>query len=1457
MGKRKRQVMEEESSSGISDQEVLKSLQDRTDICQRLLDAVKRIKGKSGQGKSGHSKYEFLRRLPSKRSNPEYYRVISEPISLSDIEQKLKTGVYSSVSLFVTDMVLMFNNAAAFYEEGSQEHDDAQALHEQFSTELRCIVREEDGTLSPDNKKLKLKISGGKIVSSSSDKESSSDTAKSKRRKQRAFSPSSSDHAESEGEGLIVQIKLPEQSESSASSEQPWKPKRDKQRKDYAELFGQRKMKKISEEEKKTMLTIYNKITSEKDEDGELMCEPFLVKPSARKYPHYYVLIKKPIDLQDIKEKIDNEKYVSVERFMVDINTLFRNAKFFNEETSTIYEHADLLYKVAKASFQQLTNPTDLLLQPAESSAMSSPAPHTSEPTTAKQDIPIDPKVGALFDEIKLFVDLDGRSLWETFAVVPNKLVNINYHNLIKQPMDMVTIAAKLLAREYDDVECIFDDFALMFDNTCRYYKSNTTQYNDAITLHKVLLRKRQQLAKYQPCVPCVIKHVQEILIHLVKAIMYCKDRTSGRRLSSSVWSVPPLPECEDESSVASVVDLVTIERRVVKGQYHRLDWLQDDIMSLLKHVQSTSTADDQVYKDAVRLQQVYLQERDRLCANGKVLWSPALSQYSLQELLQEEAWLLNMDEIIGEDVISQCLEESAADGDDDDGLSSDYRTYLECVNFSGHIYAIGDIIYVTPKVTRMCLPHIVAVERLWKDNSGDHWFSGSWFYRPEQTFHAPNKRFAKNEVFHTDCQQMVQLDRAVGKCSVLQYNNYCRNTVEGFDEEHTFVCREHYNIERKSFKPLKNWGVIGRQWKLVPREQPESLEYEYSKFATSELITKLEAAGGTQPEISNDDLPKDNEETTSSDLVEFHVEYDNVESKDQSGVGSGCRSYDQYCLDQYCFRLGDYVYLRSDEQQSFIARIEKMWTDENGDPWFYGCWFLRPSETVHLPTHLFYPNELLMSNIADTNPMRSVIGKCAVLSFKEYCTWRPTELDEKDVYLCEERYNEHDKDFKKLKSLKKFIVSPDVVPDEVYYFPEEVVTHKEGSPNLLLPDLPSTTEPAPMDAPRTSLDVVNAQSSSSSIATSEHNNIEQQPPPVAAAGGGVQPVMLFALDLQSQLRSRGVQVAFTSVVAAAKNEWSKLSTEQQEDYQLRATELFSMMPNIADVPDQPISKPAAIAQPATPPVSTTPKSSYMCEWEGCGSQFADVAGLFAHVTELGPGSHITKEGASNYYCEWKNCHRHKKSAGKRPFDTHTKLLRHLKEVHMSRAIKDKMSYTPQSKDASIVMAVTPIEHVHTPIEHVHTPIEHVHTPTTRLVSAFQTTPISFTPAPVAMETSTTVVNTITTNTINSISSISAHQQQESSPKTVKETPQILHTTVYTRYLEGLRSNKQHLSNWQYSQTVQQEQGMVQTPAGLQPTKWISPKAVPSNKNITDALYQLRDHLLQDTAKLSKYLSSH
>lgn len=91
-------------------------------------------------------------------------------------------------------------------------------------------------------------------------------------------------------------------------------------------------------------------------------------------------------------------------------------------------------------------------------------------------------------------------------------------------------------------------------------------------------------------------------------------------------------------------------------------------------------------------------------------------------------------------------------------------------------------------------------------------------------------------------------------------------------------------------------------------------LDYVYSKFASSELVKKLELRRGNQPEAvattevdSNEDEDNMNEiaSTPSAELEEFHVEYDNILSKDQATVDIGCHSYDQYCLDHHCFRLG------------------------------------------------------------------------------------------------------------------------------------------------------------------------------------------------------------------------------------------------------------------------------------------------------------------------------------------------------------------------------------------------------------------------------------------------------------------------------------------------------------------------------------------------------------------------
>lgn len=83
----------------------------------------------------------------------------------------------------------------------------------------------------------------------------------------------------------------------------------------------------------------------------------------------------------------------------------------------------------------------------------------------------------------------------------------------------------------------------------------------------------------------------------------------------------------------------------------------------------------------------------------------------------------------------------------------------------------------------------------------------------------------------------------------------------------------------------------------------------------------------------------------------------------------------------------------------------------------------------------------------------------------------------------------------------------------------------------------------------------------------------------------------------------------------------------------------------------------------------------------------------------------------------------------------------------------------------------------------------------------------------------------------------------------------VIFWRLHDRYIEGLRQSKQHMSNWDSSQSIQQ-QGMTHVQPNLQTNTWVSSKAAPNNKNLVDALYQLRDYLLQDTAKLSKYLST-
>uniref|UniRef100_A0A8C7MR24 Protein polybromo-1 n=1 Tax=Oncorhynchus kisutch TaxID=8019 RepID=A0A8C7MR24_ONCKI len=1087
------------------------------EVLEQLLDAVVSYTDPSGRVIS-----ELFQKLPSKVHYPDYYAVIKEPLDLRAITQRIQIGYYKSVTGMAKDVDLLVKNAKTYNEPGSQVFKDANIIKKVF-IQRKTEIDHAEPTKTSVRIKNRRSAQGDRFSAITLALQYGSENDE-----DALLSGSVHyDEGESEAECLSSSMdmgnpvfQLYEAVRGGRNSQGPLLSEPFLQlpsRKEYPDYYQQIKhpialqqirekmkngeyesveqmdsdltlmfenakcynvptsgiskralrlqqilllkkrelLRRGDEEEQESILSsdtgtgsatkrkshkknmknrmkaLYAAVTEAREPGtNRRLCDLFMVKPSKKDYADYYKVILEPMDLKTIEHNVRSKRYATEEALMDDMRLMFRNARHYNEEGSQVYNDAGILEKIVKDKKKELgaspEEDTDNMGSPKLKLRKSGVSPKKSN----KCLTPLQQRLNELYDAVRNYTDARGRRISTIFLRLPSRAELPDYYATIKRPIDMERLRSHMAGGRYQDVDALVEDFAVMFNNACTYNEPESLIYRDALLLHRVLLDTRRLQEGGEEgggSPPAVGPVVMELIRNLFVSVLAHQDE-EGRCYSDSLAEIPAQDPTSPESPP---LNFDVIRANIDRGRYRRLDVFQEHMFNVLEKARRLHRTDSEIFEDAVELQQFFIKIRDELCKNGEILLSPALSytsKHQHNDVEQEKREKLPKE--IEEDKLKK-EEENKEEGekaeDPAGGGAGPERTYRQDCSFENRTYHVGDCVYVQPAEANL-KPHIVCIERLWEDEAGEKWLYGCWFYRPSETFHLATRKFLKQEVFKSDYFNKVPVSKILAKCMVMFVKDYFKLQPEGVRPEDVYVCESRYSARNKAFKKIKMWaGPAGVRF--VPRDVPLPVIRVASMYAKRDQEKLLAVA-----------------DNGSHSIVDKELEDVPVE---MSGGEPGCQYYDQLHYNNMWLKVGDCVYVQSHGLvKPRVGRIEKLWV-RDGVAFFFGPIFIHPEETGHEPTRMFYKREVFLSNVEEACPMTCVIGKCVVSSFKDYLSCRPTEVSEEDVFLCESRYIESEKQMKKFKGLKRFSLHAKVVDDEVYYFRKLIVPQKEPSPLL------------------------------------------------------------------------------------------------------------------------------------------------------------------------------------------------------------------------------------------------------------------------------------------------------------------------------------------------------------------------------------------------------------------------
>ncbi|UJR26734.1 hypothetical protein I4U23_008049 [Adineta vaga] len=182
----------------------------------------------------------------------------------------------------------------------------------------------------------------------------------------------------------------------------------------------------------------------------------FLAPVNSRSYPAYYEVIKNPVDLQTIRQRVLAHTYTTREEFLNDIRQLVENSRQFNGEYDQITRDAQTIFA---ACFQKFAANEDKLMK-------------LEKAINPLLDDDFHVGISHLFERILTDHLMNVENSWPFHHAV-NKLRFKDYYDIVKTPMDLEKIKNNILKHIYRSRTAMLADVNLLYTNSVQYNGEN------------------------------------------------------------------------------------------------------------------------------------------------------------------------------------------------------------------------------------------------------------------------------------------------------------------------------------------------------------------------------------------------------------------------------------------------------------------------------------------------------------------------------------------------------------------------------------------------------------------------------------------------------------------------------------------------------------------------------------------------------------------------------------------------------------------------------------------------------------------------------------------------------------------------------------------------------------------------------------------------------------------------